>query len=87
MSAVTNAQIIESYKLTHNISCPIHTYTKWKELGFQVKRGETSQHKITIWKHASKVKHDEEGNEVITGKCFMKTSAFFTINQVEPIKA
>lgn len=88
MATMTNAMIIESYKIAHNISCPIHTYAKWRELGYQVKRGETSQHKITIWKCAVKVKHNDEDNaDYESSKLFMKTAAFFTVNQVEPIKA
>lgn len=91
MSAVTNAMIIESYKFEHNITCPIHTYAKWQELGYQVKKGEKSMHKITIWKCGTKKVHDEESNdeesntEITSSKLFMKTSAFFTINQVEKI--
>lgn len=88
MASVTNAMIIKSYKIAHNISCPIHTYAKWRELGYQVKRGEKSMHKITIWKCVAKVKHnDEDDADYESSKLFMKTSAFFTINQVEPIKA
>lgn len=62
----------------------IHTYAKWKELGFQVRRGEKSEIKITIWKYRGKKKQDEEsGEEVEMGKCFMKTAAFFTAAQVD----
>lgn len=81
---MTNNMIIELYKAEHNITCPLHTYAKWQELGYQVKKGEKSRHKITIWKGSSKKIHDEESNTEITfSKVFMKTASFFTINQVE----
>ena len=84
---MTNAMIIELYKAENNINCPLHTYTKWKSLGYQVKKGEKSEHKITIWKGCSKKSYDEESNaEIITNKVIMKTAHFFTMNQVEKIQ-
>lgn len=84
---MTNAMIIALYKAENNISCPLHTYTKWKELGYQVKKGEKSNHRIIIWKGASKKVVDEESNtEVTSSKVFMKTACFFTMNQVEKIQ-
>lgn len=55
----------------------IHTYAKWKELGYQVRRGEKSEIKIQVWKYRGKTHTDEESGETIeTGKCFMKVAAF-----------
>ena len=66
----------------------IHTYTKWKELGYQVKRGAKSEIKIPVWKYRGKTETDEEsGKEIEKGKCFMKIAAFFTLAQVEKITA
>ena len=86
--ATTNAQIIETYKALNNISCPIHTYAKWQELGYQVKKGQKSKHPITIWKSCKcKAKAKKDGEEVAeVNKLIMKTAYFFTIEQVEPIK-
>ena len=85
---MTNAMIIELYKAENNIVCPLHTYAKWKSLGYQVKKGEKSAHKITIWKGCTKTFYDEESNtEISTNKVIMKTAYFFTINQVEKIKS
>lgn len=82
---MTNRMIIELYKLENNITCPLHTYAKWKSLGYQVKYGEKSEHKIVIWKHVTKkvIKDDEE---IESNKCFSKVAYFFTINQVEKIQ-
>ena len=78
---MTNNNIIALYKAQNNITTPLHTYTKWQELGYQVKKGEKSLHKITIWKS---VKIKPEEGEPIT-KLIQKTSAFFTMEQVQPI--
>lgn len=65
----------------------IHTYAKWKELGYQVRRGEKSEIKIAVWKYRGRVQTDEEsGEQIETGRCFMKTAAFFTMAQVDKIK-
>lgn len=64
----------------------IHTYAKWKELGYQVRRGEKSEIKIQIWKYSGKTQTDEESGETVeTGKCYMKVAAFFTMAQVDAI--
>ena len=82
-NAITNTKIIELYKIENNLSCEIHTYSKWQELGYQVKKGEKSQHFITIWKCAKCKKKEED--EITKTKMFLKRSAFFTISQVEKI--
>lgn len=85
---MTNIAIIEAYKIEHKISCPLHTYAKWQELGYQVKKGEKSQHKIAIWKGVTKKVHDNESNTDLTKcKVIPKVAAFFTINQVEKIES
>ena len=63
---------------------PIHTFQKWKSLGYCVKKGEKSSIKIPIWKCASKkVKIENKEEEV--SSMFMKTAAFFTSAQVDKI--
>lgn len=63
---------------------PIYTYKRWQELGYQVRKGETSQIKIRIWKYRGNVQADEESGEEMetNGKCFMKLASFFTMEQV-----
>ncbi len=62
---------------------PIHTYTVWKEMGFQVKKGQKAVAKFAIWKHTAKV--NEETGEQEDLKMFMKTAAFFSRAQVEAV--
>ena len=84
MSACTNAMLIELYKAENNIRCPLHTYAKWRELGYQVKRGEKSQHQITIWRNCTRKRVDAEtGEETTSSRLIMKTAYFFTAEQVE----
>lgn len=62
---------------------PIHTYLIWKELGYQVQKGQKAITKLTIWKHTAKV--NEETGEQEDAKMFMKTAAFFSRAQVDEI--
>ena len=84
--AVTNAYIIEHYKAENGISVPLHTYAKWQSLGYQVKKGEKCQHRITIWKGCTKKATKKDGTEVESTKMIMKTACFFTAEQVEPMQ-
>ena len=94
---MTNAQIITEYKISKkmDLSEPLYTYQEWKRMGYQVKKGETSKHKVPVWKYTSKVVKDEDGNvkfdtytqkEERVGKCYMRVAAFFTRDQVERIE-
>ena len=85
---MTNRFIIEVYKVSigMDVDAPLHTYAKWQELGYQVKKGEKSQHRIQIWKACNKKVHDEESNvEMTSTKCIQKVACFFTLDQVEKI--
>lgn len=78
---------------------PIHTFQRWKALGYQVKKGEKSSIKFPIWKHTVKMLKTDTDNAELNKmnaavneqggqtNMFMKVSAFFTFAQVEPIKA
>ena len=66
---------------------PIHTYFHWKNLGYQVKRGEHAVAKFPVWKYTKGKKKDMSEEEAqAKGFCFMKMSSFFSERQVEPIK-
>lgn len=64
----------------------IHTYAKWRELGYTVKRGEKCIVKLTIWKHTAKEKTLDNGETVTDARMFMKQAAFFSTSQVEKIQ-
>ena len=77
---MTNTAIILGYMQLNNLDpnkIVLHTYAQWKKLGYQVKKGEKSEHKISVWKRSTK--------KVDNGRYFLKESAFFTQEQVERI--
>ena len=67
----------------------IHTYARWKAMGFQVRRGEKAVAKFKVWKHVAGKKKDDDGEEKTAeagrGKMFFKQAAFFSVAQVDPI--
>ena len=69
----------------------IHTFARWKALGYSVKKGQHAVAKLTIWKYTGgkKTEEDEDGEEKTRhedGHCFMKEAFFFSASQVEPTK-
>lgn len=68
---------------------PIYTYAAWKELGFQVRKGEEHIAEFAIWKNDKrqpKVEKDEEGKTKIhRRKMFLGKAYFFKRSQVDPI--
>lgn len=62
---------------------PIHTYSRWRELGFQVQKGETAIAKFKVWKHTSKKNKETDEDE---SRMFMKTASFFKQSQVKEIE-
>ena len=86
--AMTNNQIIMQEMVLRGISEEIHTFEKWHQLGYKVRKGERSEIKFPIWKYGGKKKKNEDGEDVIANPhCFMKESAFFKRSQVEPMPA
>ena len=63
----------------------IHSYARWKEIGYQVTKGQKAVAKFPVWKHTvRKPKEDEEeGRE----RMFMRETSFFSRSQVEPVQA
>lgn len=74
---------IDGEKITMMEPEPIHTYTKWKELGYQVQKGEKAITSFMIWKYAIKKGQEQEQESKDTesnenkGKMFMKKASFF----------
>lgn len=87
--ATTNAQIIETYKAANNIplSTPLYSYAVWRSMGYQVKKGEASRHRVQLWKYIpGKKTADTETQEAPQSKrnrCFMKTVCLFEAGQVK----
>lgn len=62
---------------------PIHTYNGWKDLGFQVKKGEHAKAQFPIWKW--KGQKNEETGEEEGGQCYQRKAFWFTQDQVEKV--
>ena len=61
----------------------IHTYAGWKELGYQVRKGQKAIASFYIWKYTSK--KDSDGEEE-NSKMFWKKASFFKQSQVKEAK-
>ena len=59
----------------------IHTYARWKQMGYQVQKGQKAISQIVIWKHTTKENEDGEQES----KIFMKKASFFKKAQVDKI--
>lgn len=86
-----NVEFDDGTTATVEMPVEIHTFNGWKERGYSVKKGEKAKAKFPIWKYTEKQKAEEEktGNpleDAPVTHMFMKMSAFFTFEQVEPTK-
>lgn len=67
----------------------IHTYARWKAMGFQVRKGEKAIAKFKVWKHVTPKKKNDDGEEKTAsadrGKMLLKQAAFFSATQVDPV--
>ena len=86
--ATTNKSIIDAYKAANNLplDSPLYTWGVWRNLGYQVKKGEKCRHRVALYKHTTK-KIEQDGQERTVGRCFVKTANLFTSEQVEKIAA
>lgn len=75
--AIEEARLIQEGKMREDEE--LHTFKKWQQLGYSVKKGEKAIAKFPIWKHT--VKATEEGDEET--HMFMKMSCWFSTSQVE----
>ena len=63
--ATTNQEIIFNEVLMRGITEDVHTYAKWKSLGYQVKKGEKALFQTMLWKKKTKKsKKDDTENKV-----------------------
>ena len=62
---------------------PIHTYNGWKDLGYQVKKGEHAKATFPVWKW--KGQKNEETGEEEGGTCYQRKAFWFTFDQVEKV--
>ena len=90
--AITNKEIISLEMATRGIEEEVHTFAKWKSLGYQVKRGEKALFQTMLWKMKKGKKQDNNDEEQQDDKevkkynnFFMAKSSLFGRSQVELI--
>lgn len=91
--ATTNKEIIMAEQLMRGIVEEVHTFQKWKSLGYQVKRGEKALFQTNLWKMSKKKQKENNENETDNNDkekknnnyFFMAKSSLFGRSQVEPI--
>lgn len=81
---MTNAEIIANAKKLNGVSEEAHTFAKWKQLGYCVRKGEKATFKAQIWKARERT-IEVDGKEEKDLAVFMKYASFFTASQVEKI--
>lgn len=79
---MTNAEIIANACKLNGITEEVHTFARWKKMGYSVRKGEHAILKATIWK-AKERKVEVDGEEKTDLSMFMKTANFFGRSQVE----
>ena len=60
----------------------VNSFQQWKALGYKVKRGEKAVLKVQLW-YPSKYTREDDKEET---RFYMKTTALFTKDQVEPLE-
>lgn len=83
-----NVEIMEQYKMMNGISdsTELLSFQEWRKKGYSVKKGETSHHKVKLWKRVKTKTEDENGKEVVKSGFIMKVTALFEVEQVEPLR-
>ena len=60
---MTNAEIIANPMKLHGITEKSHTFARWKQMGYKVRKGEHATFRATIWKAKERMVETEDGEE------------------------
>ena len=61
--ATNNKEIIMAEQLTRGIVEEVHTFQKWKSLGYQVKKGEKALFQTQLWRMSKKKEKENNDTE------------------------
>lgn len=70
----------------------LHTFARWKAMGYMVRKGEKAIAKVDLWKPVTKKKGEDEeeekqeGMSLVPPRMFKKTSHLFAAHQVERLQ-
>lgn len=69
---------------------PIHTYTQWRKMGYQVKRGEKSALICDLWRWKEEktevTTKDGKAEDIDTSHHYKQKAYLFTVQQVEKVQ-
>lgn len=84
---MTNAEILLMECATRGITEEVHTFARWKQLGFKVKQGEHALFSTSLWKQTKGKRPEnaetEEEKDAPSGRCYLCKSYLFGRSQVE----
>ena len=86
---MTNAEILMGECATRGITEEVHTFARWKQLGFMVKKGEHALFSTSLWKQCKSKKREEAENledGEQSGRCYLCKSYLFGRSQVEEVQ-
>ena len=88
MATITNKEIIITSATLKNLdtTAEYYTYAQWQKRGYQVQKGQKAVMTIGLWTPTKASKKQIEEGATNNTRCFLKTSALFTIEQVKPIE-
>lgn len=85
---MTNLEMVAKYKMMNGIDLKtdLLSFQEWKKRGYSVKKGETSHHKLDLWKRCKVEEEGENREKIERHKFILRKTALFEIGQVEPLK-
>jgi hypothetical protein len=87
---VTNADILKVECANRGITEEVHTYARWKQLGYKVKPGEKALFGTRLWKivnRSASVYAEKEETAEVTHNMYMCKAYLFGKSQVEKVEA
>ncbi len=87
---MTNAEILLMECSTRGITEEVHTFARWKQLGFIVKQGEHALFSTSLWKQTKGKRREsaetENDEEAPRGRVHLCKSYLFGRSQVEEME-
>lgn len=89
---MTNLQIITGECSVRNITEEVHTFARWKQMGYKVKKGQKALFHTSLWKKSNTKNRqilndsDDKTSEQSSTGMYLCKSYLFGKSQVEEIK-
>ena len=86
---MTNADILKVECAKHGVAEEVHTYARWKQLGYKVKSGEKALFSTRLWKFVNKstsIQAEVDEDTVVVHNMYMCKAYLFGKSQVEKVE-